>query len=67
MDALGEFVNIIGGKFVQKMLKRQCKIDITMPRTFEKISEILKHKKDKKGAQVDFTIQGTPMSLFLTR
>jgi len=67
MDALGEFVNIIGGKFAQHMLKRQCKIETTMPRTFEKVSEILEHKKDKKGAQVDFSVEGAPLTLFLTR
>lgn len=67
MDALGEFVNIIGGKFAAHLLKRQIKIETTMPRTFEKISEILEHKKDKKGAQVDFNVEGTSLTLFLTR
>lgn len=67
MDALGEFVNIIGGKIVQLMLKRQCKMDITMPRTFVDVSEIFQHKKDKKGAQVDFRVEEKPLTLFLTK
>ncbi|NLC28230.1 MAG: chemotaxis protein CheX, partial [Campylobacteraceae bacterium] len=67
MDALGEFVNIIGGKFVQQLQRKHCKIEIAMPRTFERISEILQHKKDKKGAQVNFTVDGAPLALFLTR
>lgn len=67
MDALGEFVNIIGGKFVQLMLKKQCKIDITMPRTFANVSEIFQYKKDKRGAQVDFRVKGKPLTLFLTK
>jgi len=32
-----------------------------------KVSEILEHKKDKKGAQVDFNVEGTPLTLFLTK
>lgn len=67
MDALGEFVNIIGGKFAQQMLKRQYKIETTMPRTFEKVADILQDKKDKKGAQVDFNVEGTSLVLFLTK
>ena len=67
MDALGEFVNIIGGKFVQQMMKKQRKIDITMPRTFVRVSEIFQHKKEKRGAQVDFLVEGKPLTLFLTK
>jgi len=67
LDALGEFVNIIGGKFVQQMQKKQCKIDITMPRTFDNTSKILQNKKDKKGAQINFSVDGKDLTLFLTR
>ena len=67
MDALGEFVNIIGGKFVQHMQKKHCKLEITMPRTFVKVSDIFVNSKEKKGAQVDFTVEGKPLTLFLTR
>ena len=61
------FVNIIGGKFAQHLLKRQYKIETTMPRTFVKVSEILEDKKDKKGVQVDFNVKGSPLTLFLTK
>ena len=67
LDALGEFVNIIGGKIIQQMLKKHCRLEITMPRTYETISEVLQQKKDTKGAQVDFLIEGRPLTLFLTR
>ena len=67
MDALGEFVNIIGGKIIQQMLKKHCKLEITMPRTYDDLSEVLQQKKDTKGAQVDFLIEERPLTLFLTR
>lgn len=66
-EALGELVNIIGGKLIQQMKKKDYKVNITMPRTYKDIDELLAHKKGTKGAQVDFDINGDEVVLFLTR
>lgn len=65
--ALGELVNIIGGKLTQQMKRKNYNIDITMPRTYKNIDELMAHKKGTKGAQVNFEVEGKPIALFLTK
>ena len=67
VEALGEFTHIIGGKISQQLLKRGIKIDITMPRTFDLVKDVLLSQKNSRGAQVDLSIDGRELTLFLTR
>ncbi len=66
-DALGEFTYIIGGKISQQLHKKGIKIDITMPRTFESVEDIMRSQKNSRGAQVNLNVDGRDLTLFLTR
>jgi CheY-specific phosphatase CheX/anti-anti-sigma regulatory factor len=67
VEALGEFLHIVGGKITQNFSKKGIKIDITMPRTFENLDEVLESQKGAKGAQIYMDIHGKPLCLFLTK
>lgn len=67
MDALCELINIIGGKLVQHLTKKNLHVSITMPRAYKNADEALTHKKGTKGAQIDFEMDGKPVVLFLTK
>ncbi len=67
LDALGELINIIGGKLISKLRAKNIKANITMPRTYASSAELMAHKKGTKGAQVDFNMDSSPMTLFLTK
>ena len=67
VDALGEFTHIIGGKISQQLHKKGIKIDITMPRTFESVREVMSSQKNGRGAQVNLNVDGRDLTLFLTR
>jgi len=67
LDALGEFTHIIGGKISQQLHKKGIKIDITMPRTFENVKDVMKSQKNSRGAQVNLSVDGRDLTLFLTR
>lgn len=67
IEALGEFIHIVGGKIAASLHKRAIKIDITMPRTFNSLDELKSLQKDNRGAQVDLEIQNKDLILFLTR
>lgn len=67
VDALGEFVHIVGGKISQNFHKRGVKVDITMPRTFETLKDVLSSQSKSKGAQINMDIAGKPLSIFLTK
>jgi CheY-specific phosphatase CheX len=67
IDALAEFIHIIGGKIVSLLRKRSIKIEVTMPRTFNSLDELRTLEKDIRGAQVNLEIENKDMILFLTR
>jgi len=67
VEAFGEFIHIIGGKIIQQLHKKNIKIDITMPRTFDNVKEVLDSQQNNRGAQVDLSANGYNMTLFLTR
>lgn len=67
LEATGELANIIGGKIAQQMKRKNQTVEITMPRTYKDIKELLNHKKGTKGAQIDFEMDGKPVVLFLTK
>jgi len=67
LDALGEFTHIIGGKISQQLHKKGIKVDITMPRTFQNVKDVMKSQKNSRGAQVNLSVDGRDLTLFLTR
>ena len=67
MDSLGEFVNIIGGKIKTLLADNNIRIKITLPRTYDEVSELLTVADNRKGVQVDLTFDDDHFSFFLTR
>ena len=66
-DAFSEFSNVIGGKVMQKLKSRHISVEITMPRIFDKISEIVKLESGRTGVQANFKIENQDMILFLSK
>ncbi|MEO1953742.1 MAG: chemotaxis protein CheX, partial [Campylobacterales bacterium] len=62
MDALGEFVNIIGGKIKSLLEDNDIRVKITLPRTYNEVSELLTVADNRKGVQVDLTFDGDKFS-----
>lgn len=67
VEALGEFIIIIAERIAYQLAKQKIQVEITMPRTFDDIDEIIENYKDDKGAQVNMQILQKPMALFLTK
>lgn len=66
-DALGELVNIIGGRAKTLLSEREVRTDITLPRTFMNTKEVMNTILDKKGVQIDLEFNKEPFSIFLTK
>ncbi|WP_345992512.1 chemotaxis protein CheX [Sulfurimonas sp. HSL-1716] len=67
LDALAEFVNIIGGRAKTLLSEKHISIDITLPRTYSDVSGLLEVVDDKKGVQVDMSFNDANFTFFLTR
>ena len=67
LEAFGEFIHIIGGKISQQLHKKNIKVDVTMPRTFECVEDVITSQQNSRGAQVDLSANGQNLTLFLTR
>ena len=65
-DAFSEFANVIGGKILQKLKSKNINAETTMPRIFDKMSEVKKLESTKHGVQINFQIEDREMILFLT-
>jgi CheY-specific phosphatase CheX len=67
LDALAEFVNIIGGRI--KTILKECDtdVDITLPRTYENIATLLEVVDERKGIQVDLSFNNERFTFFLAR
>jgi len=66
-DAFSEFSNVISGKIVQMLKSKHIDTEVTMPRIFDKISEVKKLESTNHGVQADFKIENRNMIIFLTR
>ena len=66
-DAFSEFANVISGKILQKFKSKHMNAEVTMPRIFDKISEVKKLESTKHGVQTNFKIGNKEMILFLTK
>ncbi|MEA1920797.1 MAG: chemotaxis protein CheX [Campylobacterota bacterium] len=67
LDALAEFVNIIGGRVKSLLSENSISVDITLPRTYINVSDLLEMIQDKKGVQVDLNFDNDKFVFFLTR
>jgi len=67
LDALAEFVNIIGGRVKTLLSEKNISVDITLPRTYMKVSDLVEMIQSKKGVQVDLSFDNDKFVFFLTR
>jgi CheY-specific phosphatase CheX/anti-anti-sigma regulatory factor len=67
LDALAEFVNIIGGRTKTLLAEKHISVDITLPRTYETAEGLLEVASTKKGVQVDMSFNDDHFTFFLTR
>ena len=67
LDAIAEFVNIIGGRIKSLLAEKKISVDITLPRTYGDVNDLLDIVDSKKGVQVDLAFQDDQFVFFLTR
>jgi CheY-specific phosphatase CheX/anti-anti-sigma regulatory factor len=67
LDSLSELVNIIGGKMKTLLADKDVRINITLPRTYSNIENLLKMTTGKRGVQVDLAFDNDKFLFFLTR
>ncbi len=67
LDALAELVNIIGGRVKGLLSEYDISVDITLPRTYLNVDDLLEMVQSKKGVQVDLNFDNDKFVFFLTR
>ena len=67
LDTLAEFVNIIAGRVKALLGENSVNVDITLPRTYENVDELLTTVGERKGVQVNLDFEGDNFTFFLTR
>ncbi len=67
LDAMAEFVNIIGGRVKALLGDHKIRVDITLPRTYQNIDDLLEVVQEKRGVQVDLKFDDDKFIFFLTR
>ncbi len=67
LDALAELVNIIGGRVKSLLSEFNISVDITLPRTYLNVDDLLEMIQNKKGVQVDLNFDDDKFVFFLTR
>ncbi len=67
LDTLAEFVNIIAGRVKALLAEQNVSVDITLPRTYEEVDDLLQIVGERKGVQVDLSFEGENFIFFLTR
>lgn len=67
LDTLAEFVNIIAGRVKSLLGEHNIRVDITLPRTYENITDLLSTLNDRKGVQVNLGFENESFTFFLTR
>ncbi|NPA55004.1 MAG: chemotaxis protein CheX [Epsilonproteobacteria bacterium] len=66
-DVVSEFANIIVGNVKANLSKQSKKIDLTLPRVFDTIDNLMYTVQEKKGAEVKFYFGDEEFYFFLTR
>jgi len=67
LDSLSELVNIIGGKVKTLLADKDIHVNITLPRTYNNIDNLLEMTTGRKGVQVDLAFDNDKFLFFLTR
>ena len=66
-DVVGEFANIIVGNVKANVSKKSTHIDLTLPKVFDDMPNLLNLVKEKKGVEVKFYFEEEEFYFFLTR
>jgi CheY-specific phosphatase CheX/anti-anti-sigma regulatory factor len=67
LDTLAELVNIVGGNIKTLLSNDDISVDITLPRTYQNIDDLLAVISDRKGVQVNLSFDDNKFLFFLTR
>jgi len=67
LDSLAELVNIIGGKLKSLLADDNLSVDITLPRTYSSVDNLLEITTGRRGVQVDLAFNNDKFLFFLTR
>lgn len=67
LDTLAELVNIVGGKVKSLLGDNGVKVNITLPRTYQRLDDLLEVVEGKKGVQVDLAFDNDKFVFFLTK
>ncbi len=67
LDTLAELVNIVGGSIKTLLSKHNIAVNITLPRTYQDIDDLLSTIGERKGVQVELEFNGDSFLFFLTR
>lgn len=67
LDTLAEFVNIIAGRVKALLSEHNISVDITLPRTYENVDDLLSTVNERKGVQVNLDFEDESFTFFLTR
>ncbi len=67
LDSLSELVNIIGGKVKALLADEGISVNITLPRTYSDVKDLLDMTSGRKGVQVDLAFDHDKFLFFLTR
>jgi CheY-specific phosphatase CheX/anti-anti-sigma regulatory factor len=66
-DMVSEFANIIVGNVKSNVSRHSIKIDLTLPKVFNNMTNLFKLVEEKKGIEVKFDFEGEEFYFFLTR
>ena len=67
LDTLAELVNIVGGNIKTLLSTDDINVNITLPRTYQNIDNLLEVIENRKGVQVDLSFDDNKFLFFLTR
>ncbi len=67
LDSLAELVNIVGGKIKTLLSTNNISVNITLPRTYSNIDDLIEVIDTKRGIQVDLSFDNDKFLFFLTR
>lgn len=67
LDTLAELVNIVGGKIKMLLNDNNINVNITLPRTYHSVDDLLEVIDGKKGVQLDLAFDDDKFLFFLTR
>jgi len=67
LDTLAELVNIVGGKIKTLLSDQGIHVNITLPRTYHSVDDLLEVVEGKKGVQVDLAFDNDKFLFFLTK